>query len=138
MTLAAGVTLGLLVVAAPAAGKGSEIDGYGIYLTNAWDGAVDRAFTYGRDEDRLSVGNWDGRGGDTLAVREERTSRGIPPVTAVPALRPAALRHSQWMAEEGIIEHRKELCSRRGAPELQMSTDGAYRCRPIRDLGEEQ
>jgi len=73
--VAAGLTLGLLLVAAPAAGKGPEIDGYGdgIYLTNAWDGVVDRAFHYGRDDDRLFVGNWDGRGGDTLAVRRGAT-----------------------------------------------------------------
>src|SRR5690606_25233391 len=68
---AAGLTLGLLLVAAPAAGKGAEVDGYGdrFYLTNEWRGVVHESFAYGRDDDRMFVGNWDGRGGDTLAVR---------------------------------------------------------------------
>jgi len=72
---AAGLTLGLLLVAAPAAGKGAEVDGYGdrFYLTNEWRGVVHESFAYGRDDDRMFVGNWDGRGGDTLAVRRGKT-----------------------------------------------------------------
>src|SRR5690606_13186227 len=72
---AVGLTLGLLLVAAPVAGKGAEVDGYGdrFYLTNEWRGVVHESFAYGRDDDRLFVGNWDGRGGDTLAVRRGKT-----------------------------------------------------------------
>lgn len=41
-----------------------------IYLLNdAWSGRADTALLYGRDSDRSYVGDWDGDGADTLAVR---------------------------------------------------------------------
>ncbi len=73
--VAAGMTLGLLMVAAPAAGKGGEVEGYGdrYFLTNNWRGGTDESFVYGRNDDRVYAGNWNGRGGDTLAVRRGAT-----------------------------------------------------------------
>ena len=73
--VAAGVTVGLLLVAAPAAAKGGEVVGYGdgYDLTNGWQGRTDESFTYGRSADRVYTGNWNGRGGDTLAVRRGAT-----------------------------------------------------------------
>src|SRR5690554_2916991 len=69
--IAAGLALGLVMVAAPAAGKGGELSGYGdrYRLTNGWSGETDQSFIYGRPNDRVYVGNWDGEGPDTLAVR---------------------------------------------------------------------
>ncbi|WP_152192634.1 CAP domain-containing protein [Georgenia satyanarayanai] len=74
-TLAAGLTLGLLLVAAPAAAKGGSIDGEGdrYHLTNGWAGVTHLSFSYGRDTDTVYVGNWNGRGTDSLAVRRGAT-----------------------------------------------------------------
>ncbi|PYF99419.1 Cysteine-rich secretory protein family protein [Georgenia satyanarayanai] len=74
-TLAAGLTLGLLLVAAPAAGKGGDLDGEGdrYHLTNGWAGVTHLSFSYGRATDIVYVGNWNGRGTDSLAVRRDAT-----------------------------------------------------------------
>ncbi|WP_324650829.1 CAP domain-containing protein [Georgenia sp. H159] len=73
--LAAGLTLGLLAVAAPAAGKGAETDGEGprYHLTNTWAGITHLSLAYGHSDDIVYVGNWDGEGTDTLAVRRGAT-----------------------------------------------------------------
>jgi len=45
-----------------------------IYLLNdAWSGRADTALLYGRDSDRSYVGDWNGDGKDSLAVRRGRT-----------------------------------------------------------------
>ena len=74
-TITVGTMLGLLLVAAPAAGKGGEVEGYGAryYVTNNWSGGTHDSFTYGRNDDQVYVGNWNGRGADTLAVRRGAT-----------------------------------------------------------------
>ena len=74
-TLGAALTAGLLLVAAPAAGKGGEIDdgSADYHLTNGWAGNAHLSFTYGRPGDSVYVGNWDGNAGDTLAVRRGAT-----------------------------------------------------------------
>ena len=73
--VAAGLALALLTTAAPAAGKGAEIEGEGdrYHVTNGWAGVTHLSFVYGRDDDRVYVGNWNGRGTDTLAVRRGAT-----------------------------------------------------------------
>ncbi len=73
--VAAGVVLGMTVLAAPAAGKGGEIgDGTDRFeLTNGWTGRTDLAFVYGRAGDQVYVGDWDGNATDTLAVRRGAT-----------------------------------------------------------------
>src|SRR5690606_30197301 len=94
-------------------------------------GAADVELPFGRDTETALAGDWAGDGVDTPGVRsshaepvdpsvaaaaaydarmielinEERRAAGVPPVTARPALRPAALRHSTWMAKEGVIQH---------------------------------
>ena len=69
----AGVAAALtLVGVAPAAtAKGGEIGGEGsLYLlANTLSPRVDVAFNYGRPGDQVYVGDWDGDGRDTLAVR---------------------------------------------------------------------
>ncbi|WP_413451047.1 CAP domain-containing protein [Georgenia phoenicis] len=69
--LAAALTVGLTAVALPAAAKGGEVEGEGprYHLTNTWAGITHLSFAYGHAGDEVYVGNWDGRGTDTLAVR---------------------------------------------------------------------
>src|SRR5690625_6007000 len=71
----AGTVLGITLLATPAAGKGGEIgDGTNRFeLTNTWTGKTDLAFRYGRYGDEVYVGDWDGDGRDTLAVRRGAT-----------------------------------------------------------------
>src|SRR5699024_9514262 len=74
--LTASVTFSLLAVGAPAAmGSGGEVEGEGshYHLTNGWEGRTDRAFSYGRANDTLYIGDWNGTGNDTLAVRRDAT-----------------------------------------------------------------
>lgn len=94
-------------------------------------GPADIVMPYGERSDGVLVGDWDGNGTDTIGLRNaesrpvpprvgtmheydermieminaERAVRGIAPVRAVPELRPAAVRHSAWMAERKIIQH---------------------------------
>src|SRR5690606_32440089 len=101
-------------------------------------GAADVELPFGRDTETALAGDWDGDGVDTPGVRsshaepvdpsvaaaaayaarmielinEERRAAGVPPVAARPALRPAALRHSTWMAKEGVIQHARARPSR--------------------------
>src|SRR5690625_4100443 len=69
--IAAGLTLALVSIAAPAGAKGGEVDGYGdrYFLTNGWSGVTHESFSYGRDSDLVYVGDWNRSGRDTLAVR---------------------------------------------------------------------
>ncbi|WP_413451066.1 CAP domain-containing protein [Georgenia phoenicis] len=73
--VAAALTAALLAVGAPATAKGGEVGGEGsmYYLSDGWAGRTDRAFAYGRAGDRVYVGDWDGNGSDTLAVRRGST-----------------------------------------------------------------
>ncbi|MGO1583931.1 MAG: hypothetical protein ACTHXO_12000, partial [Actinomycetaceae bacterium] len=43
--------------------------GRGFYLNDGWDIWADHEFSFGRPGDEVLVGDWDGDGGDTLAVR---------------------------------------------------------------------
>ncbi|MGO1581651.1 MAG: PQQ-dependent sugar dehydrogenase [Actinomycetaceae bacterium] len=43
--------------------------GRGFYLNDGWDADADHEFSYGRVGDEVLVGDWDGDGSDTLAVR---------------------------------------------------------------------
>ncbi|MGO1510380.1 MAG: sugar phosphate isomerase/epimerase family protein [Actinomycetales bacterium] len=43
--------------------------GVGFYLNNGWDANAEHEFSYGREGDEVLVGDWDGDGQDTLAVR---------------------------------------------------------------------
>src|SRR5690625_1381462 len=67
--------VGLLAGAIPAAASGGEIGGSGsqYHLTNGWEAKTDLHFTYGRQNDAVYVGDWDGDGIDTLAVRRSAT-----------------------------------------------------------------
>ncbi|MGO1667038.1 choice-of-anchor I family protein [Flaviflexus sp.] len=48
--------------------------GIGFYVTNSWDSSVaDAVFAYGRPGDEVLVGDWDGDGEDTFAVRRGHT-----------------------------------------------------------------
>ena len=73
--LLAALTVGLTAVAAPAAASGGEVEGQGTryHLTNTWAGITHLSIAYGRADDSVYVGNWDGRGTDTLAVRRGAT-----------------------------------------------------------------
>ncbi|MGO1562981.1 MAG: alkaline phosphatase [Actinomycetaceae bacterium] len=42
---------------------------HGFFLSNDWQGTTHHAFRYGRDEDEVLVGDWDGDGTDSLSVR---------------------------------------------------------------------
>lgn len=66
-----GTVAALLFLGAPAAAKGGEVGGSGsaYHLTDGWNARTDRTFEYGRADDRVYVGDWDGDGRDTLAVR---------------------------------------------------------------------
>jgi hypothetical protein len=65
------VTAILVLGAQAAAAQGSETGGAGnAYLLNDdWRRNANRVFTYGRTDDRVYVGDWNGDGIDTLAVR---------------------------------------------------------------------
>jgi hypothetical protein len=43
--------------------------GNGFYLTNGWNGTADAVFSFGRASDQVLVGDWDGDGVDSPAVR---------------------------------------------------------------------
>ncbi|MGO1584302.1 MAG: LamG-like jellyroll fold domain-containing protein, partial [Actinomycetaceae bacterium] len=43
--------------------------GRGFYLNDGWDANAEHEFSYGRVGDEVLVGDWDGDGADTLAVR---------------------------------------------------------------------
>nr|KEP24194.1 hypothetical protein DA06_22030 [Georgenia sp. SUBG003] len=42
---------------------------YGFFLNDAWTSKANHVFQYGRSTDGVYVGDWDGRGGDTIALR---------------------------------------------------------------------
>ncbi|MGO1509786.1 MAG: DUF3152 domain-containing protein [Actinomycetales bacterium] len=68
--LAVPAALALLTSAPPAAASG-EIGGSGaeFFLDDQLDGTADHHLVYGRADDAVLVGDWDGDGSDTLAVR---------------------------------------------------------------------
>ena len=72
--VAASVTA-LVMVGAPAHAAGGEVGGSGrsYHLTDGWNARTDRVLAYGRPEDRVYVGDWNGDGRDTLAVRRGAT-----------------------------------------------------------------
>ncbi|MGO1172854.1 MAG: exo-alpha-sialidase [Actinomycetaceae bacterium] len=43
--------------------------GRGFFLNDGWDATADHVFAYGRSGDEVLIGDWDGDGSDTLAVR---------------------------------------------------------------------
>ena len=66
----------LLAAPVPAAAAGAGVvDGHGqrYVLAAGLDGATGVVTDYGRRDDRVVVGDWDGRGGDTLGVRRGNT-----------------------------------------------------------------
>src|SRR5207253_1450650 len=67
--IAAAVGIGLLI--APATAKGGAIGGGGneYFLNDSFTGTADTVFSYGDRGDDVHVGDWDGDGTDTLAVR---------------------------------------------------------------------
>ncbi|WP_230667584.1 Ltp family lipoprotein [Microbacterium sp. MEC084] len=60
---------------APAMADGREVGGYGAryYLNDSWSATANHEFNYGKAEDRVYTGDWNGDGKDTLAVRRDRT-----------------------------------------------------------------
>ena len=70
---AAAVVVGLL--AAPASARGGSIGGSGgqYFLNDGFTGVANTVFTYGEANDQVYVGDWDGNGTDTLAVRRGNT-----------------------------------------------------------------
>ena len=64
-----------LVSGLPATASGGAVGGSGTqwFLTDGWSGTTDHAFTWGRADDAVHVGDWDGDGGDTLATRRDAT-----------------------------------------------------------------
>ena len=74
LTAAALIGTGLIVAAgATAAADGRPVGGSGsmYYLNDAWTSTANREFAYGQANDQVYVGNWDGKGGDSLAVRRD-------------------------------------------------------------------
>ncbi|WP_168202718.1 hypothetical protein [Georgenia wutianyii] len=73
---AALLTASLAVVAAPSAlAKGGEVGGSGseFHLSDTFSAQANTKFTYGRATDEVYVGDWDGNGTDTLALRRGAT-----------------------------------------------------------------
>ncbi len=68
-----GRTVSPLATFTTAAGEpGAEL-GTEYHLNNGWDGTADAVLDFGRPGDEVFVGDWDGDGTDTLAVRRGRT-----------------------------------------------------------------
>ncbi|MCK6211786.1 hypothetical protein KZX45_14650 [Georgenia sp. EYE_87] len=65
----------MALTAGPAAAKGGEVGGSGsdYHLSNTFSTRADLTYSYGRPSDRIYVGDWDGDGTDTLAVRRGAT-----------------------------------------------------------------
>jgi hypothetical protein len=61
--------------AGPALAKGGEVGGSGAqyFMSNTFSTTADIKFTYGRADDHVYVGDWDGNGTDTLAIRRGAT-----------------------------------------------------------------
>ncbi|WP_324650820.1 ThuA domain-containing protein [Georgenia sp. H159] len=55
--------------AGPGPGPGPLPGGEGFYLSNDWKGTTHHAFVYGRSSDQVLIGDWDGDGVDSIAVR---------------------------------------------------------------------
>jgi len=73
--LVVGTVAALTLLGAPAGAKGGEVGGSGsvYHLTDGWNARTDRTFAYGRAGDRVYVGDWNGDGRETLAVRRGAT-----------------------------------------------------------------
>ncbi|MDD9207877.1 hypothetical protein PU560_15585, partial [Georgenia sp. 10Sc9-8] len=67
------ILVGATAAVSPAAAKGGPVGGSGndYYLSSS--GVPDLALTYGRHDDEVFVGDWDGDGTDTLAIRRGAT-----------------------------------------------------------------
>ena len=70
-TVLAGLALLSGALTAPAAAKGGAVEGGGstYYLNDRWSGEASSVVAYGRPGDELYVGDWNGDGTDTPAVR---------------------------------------------------------------------
>src|SRR5699024_8492821 len=77
--------------ASPAAASG-EIGGSGseFFLDDQLDGSTDHHLVYGRSDDAVLVGDWDGSGTDTLAVRRGQVYHLRNTLTSGPADREVA------------------------------------------------
>ncbi|WP_127129511.1 hypothetical protein [Georgenia sp. SYP-B2076] len=74
--LAAAAALAVsMAIAAPATAKGGDVGGTGsqYFLSDTFAAAANTVFAYGADGDQALVGDWDGNGTDTLAVRRGST-----------------------------------------------------------------
>ncbi len=72
----AGICVGATVASGlPATASGGTVGGAGTqyFLNDRWSGDADRAFTWGRDDDAVHVGDWDGDAADSLATRRDAT-----------------------------------------------------------------
>ncbi|PFG20355.1 hypothetical protein ATL40_1953 [Serinibacter salmoneus] len=71
-----GLAVGASALVAPSSiAAGGEVGGSGqqYFLNDQWGGEANHAFNYGRVSDQVYVGDWDGDGRDTLAVRRGQT-----------------------------------------------------------------
>ncbi|MGC5616610.1 hypothetical protein [Georgenia sp. Z1491] len=66
---------GLVGAGAPAVAKGGDVGGSGqeYFLNDQWTATANISFTYGAASDEVYVGDWDGNGTDTLAIRRGAT-----------------------------------------------------------------
>ncbi|WP_345219184.1 CAP domain-containing protein [Georgenia halophila] len=66
---------GTLLSAVPATAQGGEVGGSGneYFLNDSWSGEANTHIAYGRPDDLVYVGDWDGNGTDTLALRRGST-----------------------------------------------------------------
>ncbi|WP_193312918.1 AMIN-like domain-containing (lipo)protein [Georgenia subflava] len=73
LTLGVAALLGVVGITGTAHAKGDEIGGSGseYFLNDALAGPANHHFLYGRSSDRAYVGDWNGDGVDSLAVRRQ-------------------------------------------------------------------
>ena len=69
------VALAFGFAVAPASATGDAVGGAGneYFLNDSFTGAANHVFTYGEPGDTVLVGDWDGDGSDTLAIRRANT-----------------------------------------------------------------
>ncbi|SJM61920.1 Alkaline phosphatase [Actinomycetales bacterium JB111] len=81
------LVMGVVAFVAPAAASTGNIGGRGAdyFFDNGFDGSADVRITYGRDADAVLVGDWNGDGIDTLAVRRGRVYHLRNSLTSGPA-----------------------------------------------------
>ncbi|SFL73919.1 hypothetical protein SAMN04488085_116106, partial [Geodermatophilus ruber] len=68
-------TVGIGLIPAPATAKGGAVGGSGAeyFLNDSFTGTANTVFSYGDPGDTVLVGDWNGDGTDTLAVRRGNT-----------------------------------------------------------------